>query len=233
MIAQHLGLRPLDRLQINDTKEMAEMYFGIRAGRPEELPFFYFQRVVNDRLEVMAPGGYKTVVHPTDVCDIIPGKPVIVRAMPQPVFLDRLKIAAHDRAAPGEECYADAYVLHANKNRWNQVEPYVWFIDERLNATGRPWLAPVHPDDRARLIKVARRTNMPVTSTTSKGNHSADQGQSQEMHYNTLVVRKLIDASVSGNDAAVSQLAEAGVKKLTMATLNRLAPPKFWQYQEV
>ncbi len=54
-----LGLRPLDRVQINDKHEIQEMRMAPQLGYGNcDLPFLYFQRVREDgRLEVRSPGG--------------------------------------------------------------------------------------------------------------------------------------------------------------------------------
>lgn len=57
-LAKALGLRPLDRVQINSKHEISEARaFSRYQDAHSELPFFYFQRVVGDKLEVRSPGG--------------------------------------------------------------------------------------------------------------------------------------------------------------------------------
>lgn len=75
-----LGLRPLDRVQINDKHEIQEMLMAPQLGYGNcDLPFLYFQRALNNgRLEVRSPGGYATTVLPEDICDIVPGKPLFL-----------------------------------------------------------------------------------------------------------------------------------------------------------
>lgn len=224
-----LGLRPLDRLQINDAREIREMYIGARMGRDPTLPFLYFQRSLEDgRLEVRSPNGYATAVRAEDVCDIAPGEPVTIRAMPREVFIARLRLSPHEaRQRPGAECYAEAHVLYVFKDKWGRVDQtFVWFTDPTLNTT--PWNAPVHPDDTQRLAAKAKRIFMPVMSPDrGTGGHSAEHGLAHEQDLNRVVASVLIRSALKGDRASVEALAHAGIKKLNQATICRLAwPPR-------
>ena len=219
-----LGFKPLDRLQINSKSEVREMMIGSRDRNSLfDLPFLYFQCARPDgMLEVCSPGGYITAISPLDVCDVITGKPLIVRAMPEKTYLARLRLPLAERQArPGPECYAEAYVLRVSKDKWNRVDQtFVWFLDPALNGE-RPKVAPIHDEDRQIVTDHARRTNMPVMSL-AKSNHSADQGVAQEQALASHVAACFIKASRRGNRAAAEVLAMAGFKKISRAGINRL-----------
>jgi len=220
-----LGLRPLDRLQINDKHEINEMLMAPQLGYGHcELPFLYFQRVREDgRLEVRSPGGYATSVLPEDICDIVPGKPLLVRAMPEKVTLSRLRLSLAERQQrPGPECYAEAYVLHVWKDKWGRVDQtFVWFIDPALNGE-RPKNASIHDDDRKRVADHARRTNMPVVSKHG-GNHSADHGLAHERDLSRAVVSRFVKAALRGNRGDIERLTTAGINKISRVMLNKMS----------
>lgn len=219
-----LGLRPLDRVQINDKREIQEMRMAPQLGYGScDLPFLFYQRVREDgRLEVRTPGGYVTAVRPEDVCDFRPGKPLLVRAMPEKVFLLRSRLPLSERQQrPGSECYAEAYVLYVTKDKWGRVDQtFVWFTDPKLNSD-RSKPAPIHDDDRARVAEHARRTNMPVMNKYS-GNYSSDHGLAQERDLSRDIVSRFIKSALRGNKANTEVLAMAGVKKISRATLNKM-----------
>lgn len=83
-LALAMGLRPLDRLQVNSKFAQEQFIAGKRMGYTDtQQPFWYFQRVTSEGLfEVRSPGGYQDCIHPTDVCDIIPGEPIEIEAVP-------------------------------------------------------------------------------------------------------------------------------------------------------
>ncbi len=189
-----------------------------------DLPFFFFQRVLdNGSLEVRSPGGYVTSVSPHDVCDVIPGEPLSVRAMPERAFLERLKCSTRERQqASAPECFAEAYVLYANKDRWGRPDFYVWFANPEHNTTGRPWRGMLMEEDRRRIEKKARRTIMPVSACRGSANYSADFGCQKEADYNRYVAKRFIAASLGGCSEAVAVLSVAGTRRLSLATINRL-----------
>ena len=224
-LASALGLRPLDRVQINNRAEIAEMRNDQHMNGAGELPFLYFQRVLSDgRIEVRSPNGYATALDALDVCDVLHGEPVIVRAMPQSVCIARQRLPLRDRQSqPGSDSFAQAYVVYAAKDRWGRADAYVWFLDAALNTTGRPWQGPLHNDDRALLARCARRTRMPVINGTRGASYSADHGCQREEQYNRTVAKALIRAALLGSRSSVQALTSAGVKKIPLSTLNRLA----------
>lgn len=219
-----LGLRPLDRLQVNNAREIREMQIAPQFGYRAELPFLYFQRVLDDgRLEVRSPSGYATALDPWDVCSIVPGRPIIVRAMPRDRFVARSKLPLSERQLkPAQECYADALVLYVTKDRWGRVdEVFVWFVDPALNGD-RPYAAPIEDNDRVSLAQNARRTVMPVMGKGSRGAaSSADHGIQREETLARDVAKWLIRSAVLRDRKSVESLAMAGLNKINRATLNR------------
>lgn len=226
LLGQLLGLRPLDRLQINDAHELRELRSWQRMGNTVdcEPPYFYFQHITSDgNLKVSSPGGYLTTVSPVDVCNIIHGEPIIVRAMPRSVFMARQRLSLRERQqAPGDECYENAYVMRVEKDRWNRVDRvFVSFVDPSLNQ-GEPGACPIHQDDRRALEAKARRTTMPVMSGSRASGYSADQGVERQQHLCDATVRALLRCARRGDRSGVEKVSMAGASPLKMADLNRL-----------
>lgn len=223
-LAKALGLRPLDRVQINNAHEIHEFMCLAKRGEHFDLPFFYFQRALNSgMIEVRSPGGYATEVDPRDICDIIRGEPVTVRAMPRSVFIERSRLSLADRQkAPSADCYSEAYVLYAAKDKWGGVDATVWFKDESLN-DGKPFSAPVMDDDRAKLVANTKRTVMPVQNRHSSANYSADKGVERAQDFAKAIVTKMISASLKGNRKAVEVLTSIGDNKLGTVALRKIA----------
>lgn len=219
-----LGLRPLDRLQVNNAREIREMQIAPQFGYRAELPFLYFQRVLDDgRLEVRSPSGYATALDPWDVCNIVPGQPIVVRAMPRERFIARSKLSFNERQLkPAPDCYADAIVLYVTKDRWGRVDQvFVWFVDPALNGD-RPYAAPIDDNDRLDLAQQARRTVMPVMGKGSRGAAcSADHGVQREESLARDVAKGLIRRAILRDRQGVEYLAMAGLKKINRAALNR------------
>ena len=225
-LGKMLGLRPLDRLQINDAHENRERLSWIRMGHQQdcELPFYYFQRILADgRLEVCSPGGYLTAIDPTDACDIFRGEPVMVRAMPKSIFIERLKLTIQERNLPlGPESYADAYVMCVEKDRWSRVDRvFVSFVDPSLNQ-GERFSAPIHPEDRQRLNALARRTLMPVVTPKHGAGYSADHGVARQQAIHKATVNALFHCALTSDQNGIQTLAAVGIKPLKQSALNRL-----------
>jgi hypothetical protein len=220
-LAKALGLRPLDRVQISSKYEIGQARAFARFHDIQtDLPYFFFQRVVGDRLEVRSPGGYVALVSPHDVCDVLPGKPVRVMSVTRDAFLQSLKQArTGSKAVFADDDYAPADVLYACKSKWGSVEAHVWFDDETLNDKA-PWMAILRSDEAKTVATMARRTVMPVMSRNG-GNHSADHGVSQADAYNRRVVKLFMQQSMSDQHENASFLASAGIAPLPLATLNR------------
>ncbi|MGF6440450.1 hypothetical protein [Paraburkholderia youngii] len=212
-LANALGLRPLDRVQVANAREIAEMRTCQRMYGHGELPFFYFQRVIDgERFELRNPGGQDVVVGPLDICDIRHGTPLIVKAMPQPVFVERLKHPPAARWPITPEAYADAYVLFAAKGTGGSLQAHVWFVDPALNVTGRPWAAPLSDADRRVFESSARRSVMPVVESRRSGPYSADCGCAQEEKRNLLTVEAFFASALAGDSAGVAKASSCGLK---------------------
>ena len=223
-LAKALGLRPLDRVQVNSKAAIEDTRLQIPVGRsaPWDLPYYFFQRVAgDDQLELRSPGGCPCNVSPLDVSDVIPGTPISVRAMPRSVFLERLKLRPANRTPPGDECYAKAYVLHALKNRWGQVDVAVAFEDDGLNSDGS-FMAPVHPDERAALAQLATRSIMPVMTARGGASYSADRGTAQAQHADARVTANFIRASLKGSTDEARLLLEAGARRKVWSDVKKL-----------
>lgn len=214
-LASFLGLRPLDRVQINDATERREIQRQRRGGSCR--PFWFFQRVVGERLEVRAPGGYAAVVRPEDLCDVIAGSPITVQAaLPPP------ERGGPDRTGASSARFP-AVVLYATRDRWGFVDPYVLFVDGALNTTGRPCRVIVGVEDRDRLQAIVSRRIMPVMSPRhANSGGTAEAGVVREEQYSRYTVQRLIDAAMRGRDGAVKQLASAGFKRFSTSQMNRL-----------
>lgn len=220
-LASALGLKPLDRLQINNRRTINDCVLDRRQGREDELPYWFFQQVLPDgRIEVRTPGGYVDAVDVSDVCDIIPGDPVIVQAMPPSVFLERLRMG-HKVPPAGPECFSPAYVLYVMKDRWNRIDGVsVRFLDEAMNRE-KTTFSPIPQAERDRLQATANRNLMPVMAK-SNSNYSADKGVKSAQIAASYTVGQFIKSSLAGKTSAVERISMAGAKPLSVATLNRL-----------
>ena len=220
-----LGLRPLDRVQINDAAEIREMLVGRQMGYRDELPYFYFQRIVGNRLEVCSPNGYVTKVAPEDVCDFVAGEPVMVQAMPREKFLERSRLPLSARQGTiSIEWYDEAYVLAVEKDRWGRPDRvWVQFVDSNLNGDARQ-CAPVDDASRKRLAALCRRTRMPVISKNT-GGRSANAGVARAKDDARHMVSRFMKAALTGHQAGVELLTMAGATPVSKSKLNKLGVP--------
>ena len=219
---------PLDRLQINDKKTIDDLsvfrrMYGINNP---ELPFVYFQRVLtNGKIEVRSPSGQGFSVDATDVCDVLKGEPVIVRAMTRQTFIARSSRPIEERhLGPTEDDYQPAYVLWVSKNQYGQIEPRVLFLNEALNQeshNSNTWIAPVHIEDRFILESVAKRTIMPVSHYKSKANASADHGIERARAANAHIVSSFIKASLNNKSEAFNMIMAHEMKSVRISKLNQ------------
>ena len=168
-----LSIPALSKVQLNHRATIREA--ALATCGPVELPFWYFQRVVDGMLELRSPGAFMVRVAPADVCDIVPAEPLIVQAMPKQVFIDRLELPLSDRSnKPSSECYQPAQVMWVTKDRWHRVDSvFVRFMDEHYNDGVSTWSAPLDVASRVLLNRVARRDRLPVADISSKANWSA------------------------------------------------------------
>lgn len=223
-LARLLGLRPLDRVQLADRQEIREMMMGSpTASTPPELPFLFFEYVTRDgHLALRSPNGYACRARPADVCDVVLGTPLVVRAMTEAGFLAYLRRTPAQRAQPPDPgWYARAYVLHAEKDRWKQLgRTAIWFLDDAFNRDG-PSYWPLHQDDRPVVQAAMRRTRMPVLGS-GRASGTADQGVMQSQRLAAATVRAFMQAALAGRAHAASTLAAAGIAPPGHAALNRL-----------
>jgi hypothetical protein len=165
-----LGLRPLDRLQLNTP--------GMRRDHGGCLPWWYFQREHDGRLEVSSPGGSLDWVKPEEVCSILPGEPIVVHALPQAAFLDHLR-----RKTPiTNDSFRPARLLRLRRDRWRRIEPSAWvsFDDGSLNDSPT-FMCPLRDDSRAAVRDLTRNV-VPIVSCSSdfrSASASAERGLSR------------------------------------------------------
>lgn len=223
-LAHALGLRPLDRVQLNSQHQLREMRNDAYLGRAHaDLPFWFFQRITPDGLlEVMSPGGSTEHVAATDVCDIIRGEPIEVLAMPQKVFIQRLRLPLHERGQPApQDSFSPAYVRWVRKDRWNRLDKvHVTFHDDALNCSPL-FSAPVWAADRDALQARMSRRLMPIVGPGA-ASYSADQGVSGATASARYAFGALVRCVQQGLDESREQICSSGIKPMTTAQLNRL-----------
>lgn len=224
-LARLLNLKPLDRVQLNDRREINEMQFSVQLGYGQmDLPFLYFQRVCADgRLELASPSGYITYASPADICDVISGEQIKVRAMPHAVFKARMSLPLAQRQSdPADECYVPATVLRLEKDRWNRVDRvFVQFDDQSLNED-RAVSVPIHTDDLKLLASKARRVNLPVISPKARGYSSAEHGVATQRQKAWYAAQAFFKAALAGQQAKASAICGISISNLTTAQINRL-----------
>lgn len=217
-LAAALGLRPLDRLQIADRSELAQMRrTGHPLAAPGDLPFWFFQRLMpNGLLEVATTSGYVTSVTVLDVCDIRREPAAIkVKAMTRGAFARRLSARCGQALSiPGPDDYADAYVLRVVMDRWQRVDRcYVQFVDDALNSgDAAAFSAPLAAGEAERLQSLARQGLFPVSrvSVRRAGFGGSARGLRREATQVDRQVRALFKAALCGDVKAVARLASAG-----------------------
>lgn len=89
-LATLLDLLPLDLGQLNNRAAIREMRAATARGNEVvDFPFLFFQHVTKDELLLLrTPSGYVWAAPPHDVCDVLPGKPLTVRAMVEGTLCD-------------------------------------------------------------------------------------------------------------------------------------------------
>jgi len=222
-LARMLGLRPLDRVQLNNRDAIRDMQLGRQVGCVmDELPYLFFQHVTDDgKLCLRTPTGYAWHAAPEDVCDVIPGEPLLVRAMTTSGFHACIARRVAERGNPHpQEWYAPAYILHVSKDRWKRIDrTCVCFVDEALGEKPGSY-RPVHQDDLERVLERARRTQMPVLG--DGGNMlSADKGVVTSTRLAAATVSTFFRLALQ-DDAGSAQLSSAGISRPSHAVLNCL-----------
>lgn len=178
-LANVLGLKPLDRVQVASKGVLRDARLGDR--KPVPPPFWFFQfATVEGLLCVRSPSGYAAYVDPLDVYDKREGTALLVQAMPKQEFCRWLGRPLAERTSRPADAsyYRPAHVMWAQRDKWGNAETVVRFLDEAFNG-GDGWttyFAPLQQDDRERVRKLATRVNMPVVSRQSAASWSADTG---------------------------------------------------------
>lgn len=224
-LANLLGLRPLDRVQINSHEERQELDLWRHRNESAalDLPYFFVQRLTPTGLvEVRGPSGRCMVVGVQDICNVMRGEPITVRAMPRSRFLERLKLFPKTAATDAD--YELALVRYVSKDRWNRVDQvFVEFFECQLNEGSSTFAGPIHPDDLAMLQSLAVRTRMPVTAVRRGGAaYSADVGVETQSSLASATVQAFRRCALMRDEQRAQALRESGIKPLTRAALNRL-----------
>ena len=156
-LASLLAIPPLSKVQLQSRSALRDARFD--SPGVIDLPFWFFQCVVGEQLEIRSPGGFMTRVAPEDICDIVKAEPIVVQAMPRHVLVERLRMPLRERQqSPCPECYRPAHVLWVMKDKWERVDAaYVRFLDESLNEGTGPQQASLDDPSRAMLNAIARR----------------------------------------------------------------------------
>jgi hypothetical protein len=223
-LARALGLRPLDRVQLNSAETLTEMRHDARMGRVNaELPFWFFQRITADGLlEVMSPAGSTQHVTAAEICDVIRGEPIEVLAMPEPVFVQRLRLPLHERGAPAPKgCFAPAYLRWVRKDRWNRLDQaFVTFHDEALNRSPS-FATQLWHEDRQALVMRMNRKAMPVVGP-GRGNYSADHGVDAATANARYAVAAMFRCAQQGLAHCKAEICAAGAAPLSTSQINRM-----------
>lgn len=213
-----LGLRPLDKVQVANARiirEASHIRSSCSGLALDHLPFWFFIAVNCDgKLLVMSPGGYREHVDPLDVVDVCRAEPLRVLAMPQAAFIARTKLSLAERQrAPGPECFALAQVLHASRDRWGNFSYAVAFEDGSLNTEGYcSRYAPIADQHRSELANVTRRTRMPVVSSNSRANWSADAVPARIQERARLHAKRFVLATLSGDEKGKASMLNVDLK---------------------
>lgn len=224
-LATALGLRPLDRVQVNSKEALREMRNDqhFRCTNPD-LPYWFFQRVLPDgQLCLRAPGGSSCYVEPTEICDIIRGEPIEVMAMTQAKFIEWNSARSRLGGTPPDESfYSPGYLTHVRKDRWGRLDQaWVQFHDSALN-TSATFATPLHAADRERVAALMNRKRMPVLGN-DHGSYSADHGVQRQADADYYAARQFIAASLRGQKSKALALACIGARPLTTGQINRLS----------
>lgn len=207
-LASFFQMQPLWRVQVNSREAIRESTIEPPSpGARAQLPYWFFQRVVGEQVELRTPGGYAALVSPQDICTVVPRPVVTVQAMPRARFVQRSAMPLSARQQPpADDWYAPAHVLYGRKDRFGHVQFVVSFVDPQLNGPdNQPFAAPLRDDERARLEALARRTVMPIQGP-GRANYSADHGVSKAEDRTRRAVSELIAAALRGDDLRVGEL---------------------------
>lgn len=222
-LARIMGLRPLDRVQINSAQRIAETYAFKKLNELRNaLPYWYFQRVCHDgRVEVCTPTGCVNYVNMSEICDVIKSEPIIIQSLTRESYLDWLALPYKEKNSPIPiTAYQDAYVVRAEKDRFGFVDFMVWFVDDRHNTDDKLWRAIQPKEQRDANIKLARRTTMPVRSA-SVGLGTADHGVQKTEDFHRHAFRKFVHYALTNNDVKRRQVQSIDLTPMSVRQLTQ------------
>ena len=200
-LASLLSIPALSRVQVLSRRTMADA--SVNSPGVLELPFWFFQCVVGDQLELRSPGGYMARVNFDEVCDMIPAQPLIVQAMPRATSTQRNRLPIVQRqAAPSPDLFKPAQVMWVTKDRWSRVDSvYVRFLDERLNEGETPTAATITDECRADLNRTASRERMPVSNRKTAANCCALSREPADRKLAKRSIERFMQAALIGAPA--------------------------------
>ena len=175
----------------------------------------YFQQVLPDGLvEVGMWGGAVVVVQPLDVCDVLPGEPIKVRAMKHRAWLEWVALPPHaaQRTRPHPEAYEEAYVLRASLCRSGRLHSVRTVA---CDGSAPPRSVPLHDHDWCAMAKLPLDRLMPVQKSGRQWSAgSASMGVARAQRGDALVAQALMASALRSDARAVQELADHGWKPL-------------------
>lgn len=205
-LASLFNFPALSKVQINSARTLRDSRIG--DSRPDEdLPFWFLQRSAGEFLEVRSPGGYAALVHPTDICDVVPAEPLVISAVPQALFIEWLGRPLSQRDSPlPTSSYRPAQLLWVTKDRWSRVDGiFVHFLDEAYN-TSHKFSAPVDGETRKMLNDIARPERMPIANYRTAAAVTAVTRQLPAARQAEKVIRRFFKGALSGNGPRADSL---------------------------
>lgn len=184
-----MALTPLDRVLV--AQDMATLR---RYGHTD--CWYYFVGYTSDgQLEVARPGGSVRTIHWHQVESIEKREPVIVRALSNKGFCN--KLAADSARKPFTPEWHPAMVIMANIGIRGQVEGFRLRLtngDEWSNASR----AIIHDDDYSFLNSIANRGEMPVYTWGHKHDANAAEQAGLDARQAKTIIKKFFAAALTG-----------------------------------
>lgn len=206
MLNSLLNLQPLTLLEVANAPQMREAFIHPDKGR-FECPYWYFQHMDSDgRLVVASPGGRLEAIDALEVMNVIPRPTIRVMAMPVSTFHERMRMSHAERARTlRPDCYQPACVRAAQRGP-SGFSYYVWFDRPEWNV--RPsFAAPLMDGERARLLPLTSRRNMPVSNSASPSNWSSDAAAEGIEKLHAKKASAFIAAAIKSKSRTISKLA--------------------------
>lgn len=206
MLNSLLDLQPLTLIEVASAPAMREAFTHPGKGR-FECPYWFFQHLDSDgRLVVSSPGGRLETIDALDVMNVIPRPTIRVMAMPASTFLERIHMSHAELARTlSPDCYEPACVRAAQRGT-SGFSYYVWFDRPELN--DRPaFAAPLMDGERARLLPLTLRRNMPVSNAASSSNWSADSASEGIEKVHAKKASAFIAAALQSKSRTITKLA--------------------------